>query len=59
MDNIFELLDQHPVLFVTLKGNFNACMSVNDSLERVKTKQESDLIELVRANNSTCNNGCL
>jgi hypothetical protein len=37
-DNIFELLNKHPDAFIILGEDFNACMSVNDSLNRVNTK---------------------
>jgi exonuclease III len=37
---ISHLLDLHPHAFVIMGGDFNACMSANDSLNRVKTKKE-------------------
>jgi exonuclease III len=30
-DKIFELMDKHPDAFVVIGGDFNACMSENDS----------------------------
>jgi hypothetical protein len=42
-DKIIELLDKHPDAFVVMGGDFNACMSMNDSLNRLGTKQESGI----------------
>jgi hypothetical protein len=53
-DKIFELLDKHLDAFVILGGDFKACMSVNEYLKRVKTKQESYLTKYIKADNSTC-----
>ena len=53
-DKIFEFLDKHPDAFVIMGGDLNACMAENDSLNRVKTKQESYLTDYIAANNSTC-----
>jgi hypothetical protein len=39
---------------VILGGDFNACMSDNDSLNRVKSKNELNFTEYIKANNSTC-----
>ena len=53
-DKIFELLDKHPDAFVILGGDFNACMSDNDSLNRVKSKHETNFTEQIKANNNIC-----
>jgi exonuclease III len=53
-DKVFELLDKYLSSFVTMGGDFNVCMSENDSLNRVKTKQKSYLTDYTMANNSTC-----
>jgi exonuclease III len=45
-DKIFELMDKHPDAFVVM-GDFNACMSGNDSLNRLGTKQESYLPDMI------------
>jgi hypothetical protein len=43
-DKIFELLNKHPDAFVVMGADFNACMFGNDSLNRLGTKQESNLL---------------
>jgi exonuclease III len=53
-DQIFELLYKHPDAFVIMGGDFNVCMSENDSLNRVTTKQDYYLTDYIKANNSTC-----
>ena len=35
-DKIFEIVDRHTDAFLILGGDFNACMSDNDSLNRNK-----------------------
>jgi hypothetical protein len=47
-DKIFEILDKHPDEFDTLVVDFNACVPVSDSLNRLKTKQESYLTEFIK-----------
>ena len=39
-DKIFELKDGHPYAFVILGGDFNVCLTENDSKNRQKTRQE-------------------
>jgi hypothetical protein len=51
---MIKLLDRHPNAFFIMGGDFNSCMSENDSLNRLKTKQESYLTDLIRSNNSMC-----
>jgi hypothetical protein len=53
-DKIFELLDKHPDAFVVMGGDFNACMSSNDYLNRLGTKQESNLAAMIKSINSIC-----
>ena len=38
-DKIFECADRHPDAFVIMGGDFDACMSENDSLNRLSTRQ--------------------
>ena len=51
---VLELLDKHPDAYVIIEGDFNASRSEIESLNRLKTKLESYLIDYIRANNSTC-----
>ena len=37
-----------------LGGDFNACMSDNDSLNRSSTVKEKEFTEFVKSNNETC-----
>ena len=53
-DKIYELLDKHPDSFVVLGGDFNACMSEEDYLNRNKTRCETKLTDYIKANNKTC-----
>jgi hypothetical protein len=48
-NTFFESLGKYQDAFVILGGDFNACMYVNDSLNRVKTKQEPALADLNKA----------
>ncbi len=52
-DEIFELLIKYPDAFVIMGGDFYACMSRNDSLNRLKTKLGSHLTDVIKANNRT------
>ena len=47
-------MDRHTDAFVVLGGDFNACMSHNDSLNRAGSVNESVLTDYIKANNSTC-----
>jgi hypothetical protein len=51
---IFELLDKHPDAFVVMEGDFNSCMSRNDSVNRLGTKLESTLAAMIKSNNNIC-----
>jgi exonuclease III len=53
-DKTFELSDKNHDAFVIMVGYLNACMAENDSLNRVKTKQESYLPDYIMTNNTTC-----
>ena len=43
-DHILECIDRHPDAFVIMGGDFDACMSENDSLNRLSTRQELRLV---------------
>ena len=53
-DKIYNLMDRHPDAFLILGGDFNACMSQNDSLNRLGTLNEKILTDFIKSNNSTC-----
>jgi hypothetical protein len=47
-------MDKHLDAFVVMGGNFNTCVSEKDSLNRLKTKQESYLTDVIKSNNRAC-----
>ena len=53
-DKIYEVMDRHDDAFVVLAGDFNACMSPGDSMNRVGSVNESIFTDYVKSNNSTC-----
>ena len=53
-DRINDLMDRHPDAFLVLGGDFNACMSDNDSLNRIGTANEKIITGYFKSNNITC-----
>ena len=53
-DKIYEIMDRHTDAFLILGGDFNACMSANDSMNRAGSANERLLTDYIKANNSTC-----
>ena len=54
-DKIFELKDDHPDAFVILGGDFNVCLTENDSLNWLKTRQEKLVTDYITSSNATAN----
>ena len=53
-DKMYEVMDRHTDAFIVLGGDFNACMSNNDSINRAGSVNESAFTDYIKANNSTC-----
>jgi exonuclease III len=43
-----------PEAFTVILGDFNVCMEKKDSVNRIGTQQELDLVKTLKANNKTC-----
>jgi len=52
--NILEVQTKFPDFYTALMGDFNTCFSKYDSLNRGSTKAEVDLVNLLKANNCSC-----
>ena len=52
---ILEITYEHPDCQVILGGDFNSCMTKDDYLNRNKSRNEDELTEMIRLNNSICN----
>ena len=48
------MMDRHPDAFLILGGDFNVCMSNNDSLNRMGTVNEKILTDFTKSNSITC-----
>ncbi len=57
-DNFYTKLIEFQYLFpeayTVILGDFNMCMEKNDSVNRIGTQQELDLVKKVKANNKSC-----
>jgi exonuclease III len=53
-DKIFELMDKHPDAFLIMGGDFNACMSDGDSINRLSSRHETNLTNFIKSNNDNC-----
>ncbi len=43
-----------PEAYTIILGDFNCCMEKNDSVNRIGTQKELDLVKTLKANNKTC-----
>jgi hypothetical protein len=43
-----------PEVYTVMLGDFNVCMRKNDSVNRIGTQQEEDLVKIIQSNNKTC-----
>ncbi len=57
-DNFYTKLLEFQYLFpeayTIILGDFNCCMEKNDSVNRIGTQQELDLVKTLKAKNKTC-----
>ena len=53
-DKIYELMDKHPYPFLIMGGDFNACMSDGDSINRLSYRHEVCHANFIKSNNINC-----
>ena len=53
-DKIYELMDNHPDAFLVMGGDFNACLSEGDSINRLSSRHETTLSDFIKSNNLNC-----
>ena len=54
-DTLYQVMDYHADAFLIMGGDFNACMNVEtDSLNIVKSDNESKFTDYIKSNNETC-----